>query len=297
MTRELKNLAKGLCFLEGPRWHEGRLYASDFYLRRVMAFDEEGRGELICEVPGQPSGLGFDREGNLLISSMNDRRVARLGDDGLETVAALDHLAGGPLNDMTVDSRGRAFVGNFGSFLDQDETIHPTVLVRVDPDGSATVVAEDLVFPNGTPITPDGETMLVAESFAFRISAFDLGADGSLSNRREWARFGDPLADPTIEGVLAADALIPDGMCMDAEGAVWMADARDQGVLRVREGGEILDRIDLGEDTGYAVALGGPDGHTLFITAAPPLGQLDPAEHHRSSLWSCRVDVPGVGWA
>jgi sugar lactone lactonase YvrE len=297
MTRELKNLAKGLQFLEGPRWHDGRLYVSDFYLRRVMAFDTDGRGELICEVPGQPSGLGFDADGRLLISSMNDRKLLRLGDDGLETVADLSDLAGGPLNDMIVDDKGRAFVGNFGSFLDDDEPIRPTVLIRVDPDGTATVVAEDVVFPNGTPITPDGQTMVVAESFAFRISAFDLDADGNLSNRREWARFGDPPAESTIDAVLAAHGVIPDGMVMDAEGAVWAADARDAGVLRIREGGEIVERIDLGEDTGYAVALGGDDGRTLFITAAPPLGRLDPSEHHRSSLWSCRVDVPGIPWA
>ena len=296
MTRELKNLAKGLQFLEGPRWHEGRLYASDFYLRRIIAFDDDGRGELMCEVPGQPSGLGFDRDGRLLISSMNDRQVLRLGDEGLETVARLDRLAGGPVNDMTVDGQGRAYVGNFGSDLDAGDPIRPTVLVRVDPDGTSTVVADDLVFPNGTPITPDGRTMVVAESFAFRISAFDIDADGGLSNRREWARFGDPPAELTLDAVLAADPVIPDGMVMDAEGAVWVADARNRGVLRVREGGEIVDHVDLGEDTGYAVALGGADGRTLFITAAPPLGQIDPKEHHRSSLWSCRVDVPGIGW-
>jgi sugar lactone lactonase YvrE len=296
MTRELKNLASGLRFLEGPRWHEGRLYVSDFYLRRVMAFDEQGRGELICEVPRQPSGLGFDGQGKLLISSMLDRRVVRLGADGLETVADLADLVGGPLNDMLVDGAGRIYVGNFGSDLDAGEPITPTVLVRVDPDGTTTVVADRLTFPNGTPITPDGRTMLVAESFAFRISAFDIDADGGLSNRREWARFGEPPSQPTLEAVLAPGSVIPDGMVMDAEGAVWVADARGAGALRVRDG-EIVDRVELGADTAFACALGGEDGRTLFLCAGPPLGELDPKEHHRASLWSCRVDVPGIGFA
>ena len=290
---ETKNLARGLTLLEGPRWHANRLFVSDLFLQRVIAFDESGHGELICEVPGRPSGLGFDPDGQLLISSMADRSVLRLGDAGLETVADLSHLVGGDLNDMAVDTMGRAYVGNFGSDLAQGEEIRPTTLVMVDsPTGAVTQLEDEVIFPNGMVVTPDARTLIVAESFAFRISAFDLNPDGTLSGRREWARFGEIPSEPTLEAALGASAIIPDGIALDSEGALWVADAAGSGALRVREGGEVVERVEFGEDTAYAVALGGADGSTLFVCTAPPLGQVDPERSHRSSLWSRSVDVP-----
>jgi sugar lactone lactonase YvrE len=195
---------------------------------------------------------------------------------------------------MHVDETGRAYVGNFGSDVD-NEPIESTVLVRVDPDGTAAVAAEELVFPNGTQITPDG-TLIVAETFAFRISAYDVAADGTLSNHRIWADFGDGPA-PDLAAVLESDAVAPDGICLDAEGALWVANATGSGALRVREGGEIVDEVGLGELTAYAVELGGPDGRTLHLCAGPPLGEVDPAAERRGAILTCRVDVPGRAWA
>lgn len=292
--RTVELLADGLHFPEGPRWHDGRLYVSDFFDRAVYAYAPDGSRTVVCEVPEQPSGLGFLPDGDLLVVSMGDCRVLRLHDGELREHADLSAYAGGHCNDMLVDAQGRAWVGNFGSEV-TSEPIVPTRLVRVDPDGSATPVGEEIVFPNGTVITADG-TLLVAESFAFRISAFDVEADGSLTNRRLWADFG-PGPAHDVPQVLATDALVPDGMCLDAEGALWVADAGGRGAVRVTEGGEILETVAMGELTAFAVALGGEDGRTLFLCAGPPLGQIDPSAERRGALMTCRVDVPGAAWA
>ena len=154
---------------------------------------------------------------------------------------------------MTVDRLGRAYVGNFGFELDGVEAPRPTVLVRVDPDGSARVVADDLLFPHGSAITEDGATLIVAETWGARLTAFDIGADGALSNRRVWATF--------------ADRAVPDGICLDAEGAVWIASPTTAGCLRVREGGEILERVETGRGA-FACMLGGQDRRTLYVCTA-----------------------------
>lgn len=282
-------IADGLHFPEGPCWRDGKLYVSDFYDRVVATYDERGTRTVLCEVPNQPSGLGFTSAGDLLIVSMLDRRLLRLRDGKLSEVADLSALAPGPCNDMLVDDAGRAWIGNFGE--DLESGVRETVLLRVDPDGSVTVAADGLVFPNGTAITPDG-TMIIAESFAFRISAFDVGADGTLSNRRTWAEFGAPAA-ADVPAVLATDALTPDGTCLDAEGALWVADAQGTGAVRMREGGEITDRVELDGLTAFACVLGGGDGRTLFLAAGPPLGVIEPSEVRRGALFATRVEVPG----
>ena len=296
-TRELTVLGEGFSFLEGPRWHDGRLWASDFFTRRVLAFDADGGVETICTLPdSMPSGLGWDPQGRLLVSSMADRRLLRLQDGELVQVADLSGHAPWLCNDMVVDDAGRAYVGNFGWDDEADPTVHPTRLLRVDPDGAVHVAAEDVVFPNGMAISPDGGTLLLSETFAGRISAFDRAPDGTLSNRRTWADFAPPGGFATTTEACLSGLPLPDGMALDAEGALWIGHAFGDGALRVAEGGEILEVVRVGEGQSvFAVALGGPDRRTLHMCAAKPYGAGDPANVHVARLLSCRVEVPGAG--
>jgi sugar lactone lactonase YvrE len=212
-------LVDGLRFPEGPRWYDGRLWFSDMHSQQVLAVDLDGKTETIVVVPQDPSGLGWLPDGRLLVVSMQDRRLLRLDPGGLVEVADLSELASFHCNDMVVDEKGRAYVGNFGFDLHGGQSPMPTGLVLVAPDGSSRVVAEDLRFPNGTVITPDGRTLIVGETFGGCLTAFDVAEDGSLSGRREWARM---------------DKAVPDGICLDAEGAIWVA-SRARG-LRVHAG-------------------------------------------------------------
>jgi sugar lactone lactonase YvrE len=290
--RELRLLGDGFTFLECPRWHEGRLYVSDCGAGTVHAFGEPDGWETICEVPGNPAGLGFTPAGELLVASMRERRLLRLSDGELREVADVAALLPGEANDMVVDRAGRAYLGNFGSDVER-EPLRPTRLVRVDPDGTATPVGDELMFPNGAAITPDGRTLIVAESFAYRLSAFDVAADGSLSDRREWARWGDAPPARRVEDALGVDAPVPDGIALDVDGAVWVADAKGSGIARVREGGETLDYVSTGDLAVYAAALGGENRRTLYLCASPPFGH--PEAERRSCLLAVQVDVPGAG--
>lgn len=288
-------LCDGFHFLEGPRWREGRLYASDFYDRHVWTYTPEDGAERYCEVPAQPSGLGFDPEGRLLVVSMLDQRLLRLEEGRLMEFADLSGLAIGPANDMVVDDTGGAYVGSFGLRDPESTRMVATNLVRVEADGRVWAAASGIVFPNGVVITPDGATLLVAETFAARITAFDRDPDGSLSGRRVWADFGDGTEYDDLDLATAGQPVLPDGMTLDAEGCVWMADAKGHGAVRVREGGEVLDRVDTGELSVFALTLGGADRRTLYLCAAPPLGTTDPAAERLGVLFSCAVDVPGAG--
>ncbi|MGQ0481697.1 MAG: SMP-30/gluconolactonase/LRE family protein [Pseudonocardia sp.] len=284
-----------MSFLECPRWHQDRLWVSDFYTNQVLATDIEGNAEVMATVPGQPSGLGFLPDGRALIVSMSDRRLLIRGVDGALTEHAdLSGLVAHHLNDMVVDDQGRAYVGNFGFDLMAGEGLASTVLVRVDPDGSARVVAEDMAFPNGSVILPDG-TLVVAETFGGRLSAFAIDGSGELSNRREWARFGAPPTTDDLEAAFGQLAVGPDGMCADAEGAIWVADAIGQRVLRVREGGEILEEISTAPLGVFACMLGGADGRTLFMCAAPTFAEHECRESHQAQLLATQVDVPHAG--
>jgi sugar lactone lactonase YvrE len=247
-------LLDGLTFPEGPRWHDGRLWFSDMYGPEVVAVDLEGQRETICEVPGQPSGLGWLPDGRLLIVSMKDRRLLRREPSGeLVEHADLSDIATFHCNDMVVGGDGNAWVGNFGFDLHARAEPRPAKLALVTPDGQARAVAEDLQFPNGSVITPDGATLIVGESGAQRLTAFDIGPDGSLANRRTWAEVPGP----------------PDGICLDAEGCIWVAIPRNRaGVVRVAEGGEVRRHIELDERDAFACMLGGPEGRTLFITVS-----------------------------
>jgi sugar lactone lactonase YvrE len=291
MTRQPTVVLEKLSFLESPRFRDGRLWLSDFYTHRVMSCLPDGsdlREE--ATVPAQPSGLGWLPDGLLLIVSMRDQQVLRRDADGtLVTHADLAAVARGACNDMVVDSAGRAYVGCFGFDLMSGAPAAPAPLIRVDPDGAVTVVAEDLHFPNGSVVI--GDRLVVAESLGNRISAFDIAPNGSLGPRRDWARFGDVPAGTDVGDVLASAAVAPDGMCADAEGAVWTADAIGRRAVRVRAGGEIVDEVDAGTGV-YACALGGDDGRTLFLCTAPSFAEHERRDTREAALLAVRVDVP-----
>jgi sugar lactone lactonase YvrE len=276
----LAPLLDGLTFTEGPRWREGRLWFSDFYTGRVLAVTPEGTVETIVEVPPRPSGLGWLADGSLLVVSMLDRRLLRVRDGRAALHADLGAIATGPCNDMVVDARGRAYVGNFGFDRHRGEPPRPAILACVDPDGTVTSAAGDLEFPNGSVITPDGRTLVVAETLGQRLTAFDVAADGGLSRRRVWAALGD---------------VFPDGICLDAEGAIWVADARGPDLLRVREGGGIDRRVPVGAGRhAFACMLGGADRRTLYVCTCTGSGPAV-ADTRDGRIESLRVDVPGAG--
>jgi len=274
-----ETLLDGLTFPEGPRWHQDRLWFSDFYNHRVVAVGLDGAAETIITVPNIPSGLGWLPDGTLLVVSMNDRRLLRVQNGVLVTQGDLSAIAGGPCNDMVVDAQGRAYVGNFGYDRFKGEEVRPAKLARVDPDGSVTVVAEDLLFPNGTVITPDGRTLIIGESMGNRLTAFDITADGALSNRRIWAD---------------TPGVVPDGICLDEEGAIWVADPRSNRVVRVKQGGAIADTIPLPDRQAFACMLGGADRRTLLICTAPGSGP-DRAGKTDGKIEFERVAVAGAG--
>ncbi|AXK34777.1 gluconolactonase [Streptomyces armeniacus] len=284
----------GLSFLECPRWRAGRLWVSDFYTNRVLAADGRGHTEVMAEVPGQPSGLGFLPDGRALIVSMRDRRIlVRDAAGHLSEHADLSGEVPSLLNDMVVDERGRAYVGNFGFDLMGGEALRPTTITRVDPDGTVRPVADELSFPNGMVILPGG-VLVVAETFAARLTAYDIREDGGLANRRVWARFGESPRTTDIATLLSRLQAGPDGLCADAEDAVWVADALHARLVRVREGGEIADEIPTPTDV-FACMLGGPDGRTLFACAAPSFAEHERRAAREAQLLAFRVDVPHAG--
>ena len=272
-------LLDGLIFPEGPRWHKGKLWFSDMQGLQVMTVDTTGQAEKIVEVSGSPSGLGWLPDGRLQVVSMLDRRLLRLDDNGLVEVADLNDLASFHCNDMVIDQQGRAYIGNFGFDYAANAPVKPAEIVLVTPEGRARIVAENLLFPNGTVITPDGKTLIVAETFGNRLTAFDIESDGSLNNRRIWAE---------LEGVF------PDGICLDAAGAIWVAAPHPGEVIRVLEGGNISDRVVVSTRP-YACMLGGDDRCTLFIctagSAIPDKVRVMPG----GKIETIEVEVPGAG--
>jgi sugar lactone lactonase YvrE len=288
----VNRLADGFHFLEGLRWHDGRLFASDMHGAAVFAVSPDGRREKFVEIDGLPSGLGWDASGRLLVVSMVDQQLMLLEGGSLTPYAVLSPHVVGPINDMLVDNEGRAYVGNFGGQLDGVDRLRPTVLCRVNPGGAVSVVADDLHFPNGIVLTNAGKTLVVAETFAARLTAFDRDDDGGLHNRRIWAEFGPPSESDDVIVVSAELAVLPDGIAVDAEDAIWVADAKGHGALRVREGGEIVDFVDTDDLSVYSVALGGDDGRTLFMSAAPKFGTVDPTANLVGVLLTAQVDVP-----
>jgi sugar lactone lactonase YvrE len=271
----------GIAFGESPRWHDDRLWFSDWGTQEIIAVDLEGESEVIVRVPSFPFCIDFLPDGRLLIVSASDRLLLRREPDGpLVTHADLSTLSEHPWNDIVVDARGNAYIGNIG-FDFPEAQFAPGTLALVTPDGSARQVADGVAFPNGIVVTPDNSTLIVAESYANRLTAFDITADGSLSNRRMWAELGGG---------------VPDGICLDAEGAVWYGDVPNKRCVRVREGGEVLQTIAL--DRGcFACMLGGPDDKTLFMVAQEWSGMESTAEEERTGqLLTSPAPAAGAGW-
>jgi sugar lactone lactonase YvrE len=282
-------LATGLYFGEGPRWHAGRLWFSDFYDHAVKSVDLAGSVRTELQIDDHPSGLGWLPDGRMLVVSMNQRRLLRVDADGVRVHADLATVATHRANDMVVDAKGRAYVGNFGFPLDDElkqrgvEGVladHPTAnLARVDPDGSVHVAASDMHFPNGSVITPDGRTLIVAETLALRLTAFDIGPDGSLSNRRVWAPVG---------------MRAPDGICLDADGHVWIANAIAPECVLVAPGGGIVATVATDQPC-FACMLGGDDGRTLFMMTAPSSVADVVSTARQGHIMTARVHTPGAG--
>jgi len=286
-TREPRVLVSGLGMGESPRWHEGRLWFSNWGTDEIVAVDLDGNSEVVGPGGG---GVGWAAnwlpDGRMLVTGVE---LIRVESDGSRVRHAdLSHLSPYGWSEITVDGRGNVYVDSINfDFADFNEVIGsgkaPGKIALVTPDGEAREVADELAFPNGMVVTPDNATLIVAESFARRLTAFDIDADGSLSNRRVWA---------DVTG---------DGICLDAEGAVWCSDVGpDEGglCLRVREGGEVLDRIELDRPC-YACMLGGEDGRTLFMVVAKWFGpdRIDELVQAKTGqVLTARVDVPHAGW-
>jgi len=278
---ELQILMTGIAFGESPRWHDDRLWFSDWGAQEIIAVDLEGNSEVIVRMPSFPFCIDFLPDGRLLIVSASDRLLLRREHDGsLVTHTDLSSLSEHPWNDIVVDGHGNAYIGNTGFDFPAGE-FAPGILALVTPNGSARQVADGVAFPNGIVVTPDNSTLIVGESYANRLAAFDVAADGSLSNRRVWADL---------------DNGVPDGICLDAEGAIWYGDVPNKRCVRVREGGEVLQTIEL--DRGcFACMLGGVDRRTLFLVAREWGGMESAAEGERTGqLLSAPAPAPGAGW-
>jgi sugar lactone lactonase YvrE len=278
---ELQTLMTGIVFGESPRWHDDRLWFSDWGAQEIIALDLEGNSEVIIRMPSFPFCIDWLADGRLLIVLASDRLLLRREHDGsLVTHTDLSSLSEHPWNDIVVDGRGNAYIGNIGFDFPAGE-FAPGILALVTPDGSARQVADGVAFPNGIVVTPDNSTLIVAESYANSLTAFDIAADGSLSNRRVWADL---------------DNGVPDGICLDAEGAIWYGDVPNKRCVRVREGGEVLQTIEL--DRGcFACMLGGVDRRTLFLVAREWGGMESTAEGERTGqVLSAPAPAPGAGW-
>lgn len=288
--RETRILAEGIYFGEGPRWRDGRLWFSDFYAQAVKSVSLSGDLHVQFEIDDRPSGLGWMPDGSMLIVSMIKRQLLRRSPNGqLSVHADLAGVASFHCNDMVVDDKGRAYVGNFGFDLDAEigargvESVlaeHPTAkLACVLPDGTVKVAATDMHFPNGSVITPDGRTLIVSETLGARLTAFDIGTDGALSGRRVWAATG---------------VRPPDGIALDAGGVIWIANPVAPECVRIAEGGEVLEVIDTGQPC-YACMLGGDDGRTLFMLTASTSDARQAAASPSGKVRIATVDAPRAG--
>jgi sugar lactone lactonase YvrE len=296
-ARTLSRLLEGGAFFEGPRWHDGRWWVSDMYREAVYAVTPDGIEELVLEVEAQPSGLGWLPDGSLLVVSMKDQRVLRRDAAGEVAVHAdLSAFTDTSLNDMVVDERGRAWVGCFGFDLMAFADPQMALLMRVDPDGSASVAADELMFPNGSVITPDGTTLIVGETAGCRYTAFTIASDGSLTDRRVWAQLAPTPAIGPLAEMLPKIAVGPDGCTLDAEGHIWAADEAGGRCIRIAPGGGIVDEVRTPEGLGcFACALGGKDGRTLLLCAAPDFLESNRRQAREAILLTTIVETPHAG--
>jgi sugar lactone lactonase YvrE len=283
---ELKPLMTGLGFGESPRWHEGRLWCVDMGTHEVVAIDLEGKSEVVVRVPTGLSAIDWLPDGRMLIAPWTSRNLLRREPDGsLVNHADLSSLSEYPWNDMVVDSRGNAYIGNL-CWNFPDGEFRPGIVALVSSDGAVRQVADGIHFPNGMVVTPDNSTLIIAELRGSRLTAFDIAPNGALSNRRQWADLAGS---------------IPDGICLDAEGAVWYASlGPGKGPVRVREGGQVLQTIDGIEGGGcFACMLGGTDGRTLFmmVNRRPDVTQWGKSDAPRTGqVLTMDAPAPGAGW-
>ena len=268
---ETEIFLEGLKFPEGPRWRDEKLWFSDTDTRKVMTVDLKGNSETVIEMEDSPSGLGWLPDGTLLIVSMDDMRLLKLTPEGLKEVADLSSLATFKCNDMVVDKKGNAYVGNFG-FDYQNENFKLAEIILVTPEGNTQIVADKLAFPNGTIITPDDKTLIVAETFASKLTAFDILDDGLLEERRIWANL---------------KSMVPDGICLDAEGGIWIASPGSGKVFRVLEGGKVTHEVKVSSEA-FACMLGGLDRRTLFVATST-------SDRLEGRIEVVRVEIPGAG--
>lgn len=279
---EPQMLMTGIAFGESPRWHDERLWFADWGAQELIAVDLEGRSEVVVRVPSSPFSIDWLLDGSLLIVSGLEGVLLRREPDGsLATHADLSGLSDHPWNEIVVDGRGNAYVNNIGFEFPCGE-FAPGTVALLAPDGSCRQVADGVAFPNGMAVTPDNSTLIVAESYANKLTAFDIEEDSSLSNRRVWADLGDG---------------VPDGLCLDAEGAVWYADVPNKRCVRVREGGEVLQKIDLDQGC-FACMLGGPNGKTLFLVAQEWRGMESAAdeEERTGQILTAPAPAASAGW-
>ena len=274
----MKHLIGGIDFGEGPRWHNGRLWYSDFHQKTLYSVDLNGERSVEFTLDDQPSGLGWMPDGSMLVVSMVNRQVLRVSSDGVSVHADLSELATWHCNDMVVSSSGHAYVGNFGFDLDNRAEFCKTVMVHVTPEGDASVGADGLSFPNGSVITPDEKTLIVGETLGGCYTSFSINEDGSLSDPSLWAE---------------VPGMFPDGCTMDDEETIWFADASTPRVVRVAKGGKILDEVETPQ-VPFACMLGGEDGKTLFILTADSSGP-NQAGSGSGNIWTHNVDVAKAG--
>jgi sugar lactone lactonase YvrE len=286
----VRTVLDGLWFGEGPRWHDGALWFSDMHGHRVVRTTLDGSAETVVEIThDEPSGLGWLPDGRLLVVAMETQKLLRVEHDGsVQEHADLSALARGSINDMIVAADGTAYVGDMGARIhDPAGERRPGQTIRVDPDGTVSCAADDLASPNGHILTDDGGTLIVAESGGARLTAFTVGADGSLNDRRTYAELV-----PAKAGVAFAP---PDGICLDAQGAVWVADPIGARVFRVREGGEVTDSIDFDDVIPVACVLGGADRRTLLMCVAKDWKRDVVKQAATGRIDAVDVDVPGAG--
>jgi sugar lactone lactonase YvrE len=270
----------GLAFPECPRWHDSALWFSDQHGGSVWRISSDDRAVAVVSVPGGPSGLGWDSLGSMLVVSMLDKSLYRHHDHTLSHVTDLSAYCTGPANDMVVTADDYAIVGNIGFDFSGGESPRNTVLVSVGSSGQAEVVADDINTPNGMVITPDGGTLILAESFGHRLLAFDLHDGGHLSNRRVFA---------DLEGA------IPDGICLDAEGCVWYASIGAHEVVRVEPGGAVRERVSTGDREAVACMLGGPDRRQLYVCTATDFHPEDTTRAMQGRIEVAAVAAAGAG--
>ena len=281
MELTAKTLASGVVFPEGPRWHEGQLWFSDQHDSRVHVLNSDGSSADSFAVPGRPSGMGWLPNGDLIVVSMMEHRLLRRHAGRLSHYADLRALHPGHSNDMVVDAAGRAYVGNIGFDFHAGAEFAPTVIALVTPDGAISVAAENVACPNGPVITPGGKTLIVAESFGNCLTEFDIAADGRLTNRRLFADL---------------DGRVPDGICLDAEGCVWIAAPFAGAVLRIQRGGAVLDSVPIADAMPFACMLGGADGRDLFICCAAHHEPELTVEARAGRIDVARAPASRAGW-